>query len=64
MFAKYGEVDEISRSSDATNPQLSRLWVTYGSFREASAAIEALNILEETPSLVTDLQQKSIQVTT
>ena len=43
MFSKYGEVDEISRSSDATNPQLSRLWVTFGSYREASAAIEALN---------------------
>ena len=28
----------------------------------ASAAIEALNIIEETPSLITDLQQKSIQV--
>ena len=43
MFAKFGEVVEISRSMDPNNPQLSRMWVTYVSFREASSAIENLN---------------------
>ena len=43
MFLKYGEVVEIIRQTDPAEPQLSRLWVTYGSFREANAAISALN---------------------
>ena len=45
MFHKYGELLEFSRQKDPADPQLSRLWVTYGSFREANAAISALNEL-------------------
>lgn len=43
MFNKYGEVLEVSRGTDQNNHQLSRLWVTYGSFREANAAIQSLD---------------------
>ena len=57
MFTKYGEVKEISRGCDPGNPDLSRLWVTYGSFREANGAIEELNgiKIDEVHSLRVDI---------